>query len=46
MKTPKETKLRCPYEDCKYEWTTLSQMKMVSCPSCLRKINIDRCEIK
>lgn len=31
----KATKMKCKY--CEYEWTTLSQMKNVSCPSCLNK---------
>jgi len=33
----KPTKMKCKF--CDYEWTTMSQMKMVSCPSCLNKIN-------
>jgi len=46
MKNPKSIKVKCPYQDCKYEWDTLSQMKMVSCPSCLRKIEINKHEVK
>lgn len=31
--------LKCPYEDCRYVWETRSKLKMVTCPSCTRKIN-------
>jgi len=31
----KHTEIKCKF--CDYEWTTLSQMIMVSCPSCLKK---------
>lgn len=36
MKNNKEgRKLRCK---CRYEWTTLSKMKWVTCPNCLGKV--------
>jgi DNA-directed RNA polymerase subunit RPC12/RpoP len=35
-----ETKrLRCPYDG--YVWTTRSKLKMVTCPSCTRKVDSD-----
>jgi len=46
MEIPKQTKIKCPWKDCKYEWTTISQMKMITCPSCLRKINRLKYELK
>ena len=30
-----KTKMKC--KSCGYEWVTLSQMKQVTCPSCLNK---------
>ena len=30
-----QTKMKCKF--CDYEWTTLSQMNQVCCPSCLNK---------
>ena len=42
----KKIKIKCPYEDCKYEWETSSKKKFVSCPSCLRKINVKDNESK
>lgn len=35
---PEPIKAKCP--KCKYEWTTLSPMFKVSCPSCLTKVQI------
>ncbi len=32
---PKPTNMKCKH--CDYEWVTLSQMKQVTCPSCLLK---------
>ena len=31
-------KMKCSF--CDYEWTTMSQMQKVSCPSCLNKNQI------
>ena len=31
----KQNKIKCK---CGYEWITASQLAMVSCPSCLRKV--------
>jgi len=30
--------IKCPH--CEYEWTTMSLKKHVTCPDCLRKVNI------
>jgi Zn finger protein HypA/HybF involved in hydrogenase expression len=35
-------KAKCP--KCKYEWTTLSPMFQVSCPSCMSKVKIRKYE--
>jgi len=35
-------KMKCKF--CGYEWNTRSKMKMVSCPSCLKKNEIKRGE--
>ena len=37
-------RVKCP--KCNYEWNTLSQMKFVSCPSCMSKVNIEEQERK
>ena len=34
----KSTEVKCSFNDCNYEWTTLSTKKFVTCPNCLRKI--------
>lgn len=31
-------KIKCPF--CFYEWETKSDMKYVSCPSCLNKVEV------
>ena len=32
-------KIKCP--NCEYEWTTLSEKRNVTCPDCLRKVNVE-----
>ena len=42
MERPIKKIIVCPYLDCEYSWETMSQMKFVTCPSCLRKIEVDK----
>jgi len=41
IKMKKPRRVKCPNEDCGYEWTTMSDKKFVCCPSCLKKVNIE-----
>lgn len=42
MKNKDSTRVKCL--NCGYEWTTLSDHKFVSCPSCLDKVKIKETE--
>ena len=42
MENPIAKKVKC--NKCGYTWNTLSQMVMVSCPSCLTKVQIKKIE--
>jgi len=33
-------KIKCP--KCKHEWETKSKLKMVTCPSCLLKVKVEK----
>ncbi len=35
--------VKCPYPDCEHPWDTTTRHKYVTCPSCYRKINVEKC---
>ncbi len=38
MKEEVENNIKCPKKDCQHKWFTRSELKRVSCPSCLSKV--------